>query len=152
MVWRAKVVTESEAQTLRDIHRQLWEAMEGKKDYSGVYGTLVTLANLVPRFQKFIGPIANVSAIADLLWGVSQRSNSAANISAIRGAEKQFEQVRYAIASGGHRRAEFQMNWITFPSVSTTHEFVQGNNSNPGRGYKILRMQLSNGSWVSYTN
>jgi hypothetical protein len=149
MANKNKIMTEDEAQMLEKTHRQVWEALDGKKNYNGILGAVTTIGSFVNKFKKFIGPVGQITGAVDILWGISQKSNNAATISYFRGAELQFDAVRNLIRRGGYRAAEVQMNWITYPQVSRACEFVQGNEGNPAVGYKIIRLQRSNGSWFT---
>ncbi|WP_042148001.1 hypothetical protein [Paucisalibacillus sp. EB02] len=149
MTLRTKTMTVAEVKGLRDSHRLIWENLEKKLKANEIRTRLDAIASVASIWIKFIGPYGTIAAITDLLLTFHRIDEIQTAISHFRGAEQQFKLVYDRLVYSGYRAAQVQMVWVKYPLVSTTGEFVEGNNVNPALGYKIVKLQKSDGNWIN---
>ncbi|MEN2467340.1 hypothetical protein [Ornithinibacillus sp. JPR2-1] len=151
MALKNKMMTATEARNLGKLHKQLADTLEYGKSKAELQ--IVVDAIGLALISKFIGATTGgLATVVTALWRINSSQNKRATASHLRGAQYAFERIASVISAGGHQRAEVQQVWIVYPSITTRHELVEGVRSNPGQAYKILRVQLKNGSWVSYSS
>lgn len=146
MAIKTKILTPAEAGALATVHGELSREIVGNARVELLEDALVSLG--VGGIGRLIGPwTGTISGFVTFLLQVSETSNRQADSSYLRGAELAFLEVQTTLLSGGYLAAEVEQNWVTYPSISTEHELVQGNEEDPGAAYRVLRVQAPTG-WI----
>ncbi|RFA31613.1 hypothetical protein CAI16_20370 [Virgibacillus dokdonensis] len=147
MTLRVRTMSPEDAEKLADLHGEMADQAGGSASASNMRSVLTTIGTAV--IGSFIGPTTGgISTLTNLFIGISDTSNKAATASYLEGAEDGFNEIARTLRGGGYLAAEVEQLWITYTSVSTRHEFVQGNQQDPGRAYRVLRVLSPSGGWI----
>lgn len=137
MALRTKTMTASEAKKMRQIHEEMSHAFGGSSSADNMKTVVGTVG--VSLITKFIGAISGTAAaVGQVLFNIANNANNEANRSYLAGAAKGFDEIEALIRDGGHSSAEVQQVWISYSYGGNDSEFVQGNEQNPSKAYKII--------------
>lgn len=150
MQLETKILSLKNARDLEKIHKDVYNSMEGSVTKTAIIASLQAIGLGGVR-ALLGGPAGTAATVGTLLWNFGQHSNTQTTKNYIHGASYAFKAIASLLSSGAYQRAEVEMLWTKYPSVSTKLKLAMGNMPpNVSKGYHVVRVQTKSGNWISF--